>query len=81
MPVSFILLLSRSIEIRRGLFPGAVTLIYFFQSVRMLVLIVLIGGNHDLCLGGRAGKMQTSQSFFRNKSWHAPKILLGVLGG
>ena len=75
------IILSRSIEIRRGLFPGAVTVMCFIR-LRIVVLIVLIGGIYDWGLGGQAGKMQTSQSFCCNKKiWHTPKILLGVLGG
>ena len=43
----------------------------------MLVSIVLIGGNHDWGLGGRAGKMQTgsggfpggSETCWRQRHW------------
>ena len=53
-----------------------------FIRLRIVISIVLIGGIYDWGLGGRAGKMQTSQSFCCNKTiWHTPKILLGVLGG
>jgi hypothetical protein len=38
----------------------------------MLVLIVLIGGNYDWCLGGQAGKVKISQDFLlQQKMVHA----------
>jgi hypothetical protein len=48
----------------------------------MLVLIVLIGGNYNWCLGGQAGKVQISQEFLlQQKMARAKKIVGSFLGG
>jgi hypothetical protein len=44
------LIVLQSIEIRRGFFPGAITLMYF-SRLKMLVSIFLIGGNYGWCFG------------------------------
>ncbi len=48
----------------------------------MLVLIVLIGGNYDWCLGGQAGRVQISQDFLlQQKMARAQKFVGSFLGG
>jgi hypothetical protein len=47
--LGFFLIVSQNIEIRRGFFPRAIILMYFFQTKDALVLIVLIGENYGWC--------------------------------
>jgi hypothetical protein len=47
----------------------------------MLVLIILIGGNYDWCLGGQAGKVQISQDFLLQQKMVRAKKFVGSFWG